>query len=900
MILPVRLLRDPVRRGAPSVLVLHYPAYAVALALGTAALAVSVLSARTFLDAADVALVHNQLDAVPVTAPADEQGRVRASVSDGSPPRVEDAVTREMRTLAGGGPTHEVRQPVAYLDARTKAAPYVVDPATGERTPGVLFAATGALEALVPAAGSPQPSGTGLWLPDTVAQRLHLAPGDQVGLQLATPGANPAPATVTLSGVYVTDETGAPRDHAGLWRRLTDQLPIWPSHLVPTTAQIPLVVADTNTFRGLAAGIREQTLVTWDVAPEADPARIADVQQLAESAASLRDDLDDKASDLSKETRHRGRNLVSLETGLPSMVVQARGGLRATDDGVAAVRVLAAGLSWLVVALAAVALLVRRRGERQVLVEQGRSTAELTVLTVVEAVVPVVAGLLVGWWATPPFVAAIVGPDGVAPRPGAAVLVGLVVLVTVGVASAADAFARHRRASGRTVVAAGRVPWRSAVLVLAAAGAIRAYRGGHGFDAVTAAFPLAAVAAAAIVVSTVATALLARLAARWLPESLGPRITVSRLARDPASATAFLAATIAFGAAAYGLLFHASADDAATDKVATQVGANSVFGVDDPVAAAAVAADLGDSTVVLHTVPRVGSFTGDRLFAVDATTFGSAALWSPRFAGPHLSDLTRELRVEPGAHAVPVVLAGSGEHVPASGTLARGDEWSVPYRVVDRIPGFAGSGRWQTVLVVDQQALLADAPPGALDTLEAELWSARDADTVTRAARAAGLAATLEATADEMRATHATLVARSWVTRYLQAFTVLALVLGLLVLAGLQRRDREQRRLQDRTLADLGHPRRLVSRAAGAALAVVALLGAVAGGLAAYAVTSSLATRLDPEPSLQPALVVTGAGQLLVAAVGFAAVALVLTLAGGAVEQWLGRSVSVNELLHDE
>ena len=65
----------------------------------------------------------------------------------------------------------------------------------------------------------------------------------------------------------------------------------------------------------------------------------------------------------------------------------------------------------------------------------------------------------------------------------------------------------------------------------------------------------------------------------------------------------------------------------------------------------------------------------------------------------------------------------------------------------------------------------------------------------------------------------------------------LALVLGLLVLAGLQRRDRELRRLQDRTLADLGHSRRLVSRAAGAALSLVALLGAAAGGAAAYAVT---------------------------------------------------------------
>ena len=83
---------------------------------------------------------------------------------------------------------------------------------------------------------------------------------------------------------------------------------------------------------------------------------------------------------------------------------------------------------------------------------------------------------------------------------------------------------------------------------------------------------------------------------------------------------------------------------------------------------------------------------------------------------------------------------------PRSGTLARGDAFSVPYRVVDRIAGFAGSGPSQTVLVVDQDALLALAPPGAIDTLEVELWSARDADTVTRAARSAGLVVSLEGT----------------------------------------------------------------------------------------------------------------------------------------------------------
>jgi hypothetical protein len=880
------------------VLVRHYPAYAVALALGSAALAVSVLSGRPFLDAADVALVRGQLDAVPATASADDQGRVRASVADGSPRRVEDAVTAAMGGLAGGGPTQVIRRPVSYLNPLDKATPYVVNPATGERTPGVVFEASGALEGLVPATGSPDPGGTGLWLPDSVATRLHLAAGDPVGLQLAAPGGNPQPATATVTGVYVTDEDGAPEDGSGVWGRIAAELPSWPDHVVPTTSQLPLLVADADTYRGLVAGVGELSLVTWDVQPAANPPRIADLARLNGSLDAMGEELKDPGSELREGIQHRGSNPVTISTGLETMVLETRAGLRATQDGVAAVRVLAAGLSWLVVALAAVALLVRRRGERQVLAEQGRSSLELTALSTVEAVVPVGFGLLVGWWASPPFVSAIVGADGVAPRPLDAALVGGVVLATVGVASATDALARHRRASGRTVIT--RVPWRSAVLAVAGAGAISAYRGGTGFDAVTAVFPLAAMGAAAIVVSAVATTLLGRLVRRWLPSRLGPRLALSRLARDPTSATAFVAATVAFGAAGYGLLFHASAADATTDKVATAVGAQSVFGVGDPVAAAAVAADTGDSTVVLRTIARVGGHTAGRLYAVDAATFAPAALWSPRFAGRELSELTRELRAGPDLDAVPVVLAGPGEHVPASGVLARGTDFEVPYRVVDRISGFAGSGPIRTILVVDQDALFALAPPGAIDTLQAELWSARDADTVARTARAAGLTFTLEATADEVRADHSALVARSWVTRYLQAFTGLALGIGLLVLAGLQRRDREQRRLQDRTLADLGHPRRLVSRAAGGALSVVALLGAAAGGIAAYAVTASLATRLDPAPTLPPGLVVTGTGQLLVAAVVFAAAALALTLGSAAAEQWLGRSRSVNELLHDE
>ena len=225
-----------------------------------------------------------------------------------------------MDQLEGGGPTQEIRQPVRYLDPRLKAAPYVVNPATGDRTPGAVFQATDALESLVPAAGSPEPGETGLWLPDSVATRLHLAAGDPVGLQLAVPGSDPAPVMATVTGVYVTDPDGAPEDPSGLWGRIIDQLPIWPSHLVPTTPQLPLLVADIDTYRAMVKGIRETTLVTWDVAPDADPLRLADLQRLDDSVEALRDELADSSSDFSEQVTHRGNIRVTLSTGLPDMI----------------------------------------------------------------------------------------------------------------------------------------------------------------------------------------------------------------------------------------------------------------------------------------------------------------------------------------------------------------------------------------------------------------------------------------------------------------------------------------------------------------------------------------------------------------------------------------------------
>ena len=390
----------------------------------------------------------------------------------------------------------------------------------------------------------------------------------------------------TVAGVYVTDPDGAPEDPTGLWRRLTDELPIWPSHLVPTT---PQRAAAGRRHRHLPSpgGRRsgEVSLVTWDVAPDADPARIADLS----AAPRL----------------HRCPARRAEGPGLrPPQAGQAPGDQpghpldRAADHGR---RTPAAGCSPPRRASPRCASSPRAcpgwsspwprsrcwyAGAASVRCWSSRAapSAELTALSLVEAMLPVGLGLLVGWWASPPFVVRHRGRR-TERRPGRldAVLVG-------------RRRARHgggglgRRRHGPASPRLGPRGDRGQP------GPVAQRRPGAGRRRSDQRLPRRhrsstrsrrrsrsrRWAPSAIVVSAVATTLLAWLVRRWLPRRLGPRLTLSRLARDPASAAAFLAATVAFGAAGYGLLFHASADDATTDKVATAVGANSVFGAERP------------------------------------------------------------------------------------------------------------------------------------------------------------------------------------------------------------------------------------------------------------------------------------------------------------------------------
>ena len=230
-----------------------------------------------------------------------------------------------MAALEGGGPTQVIRQPVGYLNPRSKPAPYVVNLATGERTPGVVFDATGALAALVPAAGSPEPGASGLWLPDSVADAAApRTPATRSALQLAAAGRQP--------GAGHGDGDRRLRDRCRRRARGPDR-PLGPTDRRAAPLARPRGGHDTA---AAAAGRGHRHLPdpggrhrassrsspgTWR------PTRARRGSRTSRGSPTpptvLRDELEDPSSDLYQQVKHRGSNPVSLSTGLPGMVAES-------------------------------------------------------------------------------------------------------------------------------------------------------------------------------------------------------------------------------------------------------------------------------------------------------------------------------------------------------------------------------------------------------------------------------------------------------------------------------------------------------------------------------------------------------------------------------------------------
>ena len=380
----------------------------------------------------------------------------------------------------------------------------------------------------------------------------------------------------------MTDGDGAPEDPTGLWTATSPtSCPPGPRTSSTRRRRSRCWSPTPTPTAPWSPAIGERSLDTWDVVPDADPVGIDDLHELVVSAGVLEAEVRDPGSELSQQINSEGPTTVTVFGGLPPMVDAARGRLLGHHPrrlrGPRGRRWGCPGWSsrwprspcW-----------SDAEASARCWWTQGRSSVELAALTLVE--VAGAGGPRAGGRALrQPTVRRAHRRRRRAPRSASAGhRAGRAAssLATIVVASFVDAFQRHRRASGRALVAGRPDP------VADRGGHPRRGRGGervrrrlglrHRHRAVPAG---GGGSGGACWCRSAAAALLARLARSLAPSTARARLTLSRLARDPSSSTAFLAATVAFGAVGYGLLFQVSADDAASDKVSARVGAHSVF-----------------------------------------------------------------------------------------------------------------------------------------------------------------------------------------------------------------------------------------------------------------------------------------------------------------------------------
>lgn len=905
---------DPVTTSAPLVL-RRYPALFVAVLVAAASVVYALAAAPALVVRSGDAALRAAIDAVPATAPAARRPGVRAVLPTSSA-AIERHVAAELTGLSGGADPVVSRIPTRYRDFFEQAVPRVTNPRTGDSEVIVPYSRDGAIDALQPVeqVTADPGAGSGVWIPDLVADALNLAPADRVEVSLDVGDERIGTTTVTVSGVYRTiDGDGRPADapDADLWNSIAVDLPSHPYRVPRDTDQVPLLVADEATFRSLVDAIGERTLLTWDVSLE--PTTLAAASALDREARRLSEEFFSPTGATNAPIRAETDGVVEVSGGLGPLVGQARSAQAATSDGVAAVRVLALGLSMVVVGLVAYATARRRSTERHVLLDGGRAPSAVALLTAVESLVPVAMGVALGWRLTQVTAGRLIpGPNPEAVPWVIAVWSGVAVVTLLAAGAFIDA---HRRVFvvERGVATNRRIAWRTP-LVLGAAAAVATIMVDPepSLGAVEAAAPILVLAATAALVGSMVTVAARRLTFRWSTSTITRRrlvgqLVVARIARDTSVLAVYVTVATSIGAVAFATTMSDGLERAVVDKARTRAAATStvripttaVFGPGLPTA-------LPDATAAVWTLPRV--FLRERetidVLAIDPRTFDRAVPDLPDDARSVIADHLAGTRHDDGA--LPAITVGS---VPPSGTMRRPSLWEIEYRVRARLttfPGVIGSDRRVIVsaahlfdrigpehapsssLVID-----SDDPDGAFGTV---LWSDRDIGDLTDELAALGIEFRNPTSVDEMLAAPEFL-ARGWIVRYASDAMVLAVVLGAVVLSGFAGRAMRHRQLQSRVLTELGHRRGAMGIAAVVELAAVGVFAAGVGTFGAWLSARVLTRAYEPMRAQRPSMTVDadGATALTVTVVLVVVAALTAALAASS-----ARRNPINEILRDE
>src|SRR4051812_4834040 len=863
------LSSPPLWRLAPwpraPLLGLRQPAAVLAVLVTSAILACAVASAPLFLSSARSAALQQQLAAQCAEAGWGQTGFGA---------RLLDQNGRSTG-IPAFGPQDDAALAAAWTQVGEQSRPVMLSGVAGVqdaagielRLPAAVFYRPGALDQ---GRWVERGTGSGVALPDSYATGAGIAVGDTITM---------AGRPVSVVGTYTDLFTYQPSDFWCDYREL---------YANDTSANTPppalALATDDAVFFDVAASTNGMSLrreVRMDAADTSvtEATDLVDRQTRAQAAAAAAADRPAEAGDPGTRLADAVDRAELVEGGLrgPVVPVAVAGAL------LALVLVAAAGSFWA----------DRRATGGRRLAARGVGPVPLAGKAALELGLPALVGAAVGWAAARLLTNSLGPADDLDPSATTAAITAAVAAFVVGLgAAAAIAGLRARGTAERPLGAAprwpARVPWE--VVLLLGAGwcwlllqtrdAVVSEGGVAQVNGLLVAFPLLAIAGAAVLLGRLLTALLPR-RRRWAghrPPAVF--LAVNRLsAARLATATLLVAVTLPVAVLGYTATLTASSQKTLDAKVGVQIGAGLVVQTLSRFAPTPAIDAVG--TFVVRYDGSVSARDGEggssgrrdvQVLAVDPADFAGTAFWDASFADEPLPELMAALTGPEVDGRLPVVAAG----LPAGDPDLRVGSTEVPAQVVATARVLPGRRADAPVVLVDADRL-PEISRNAGAARAAEVWTSGElGPAIDALTQAGGLRSRELEPAGVQQA--ANFLGIAWTFGYLSA---LAVFVGVIAVGGLllYLEARSRSRVSGYVMARrLGLSRATHLRSLLVELAGVAVTGLLLGGVLAAGAVVLVYRRLDvdrlrpPTPLLDvpwPALALSAA--VVVAVAGLAA-----------------------------
>lgn len=683
--------------------------------------------------------------------------------------------------------------------------------------------------------------GEGVWVPDTVANVLHVKAGGRITLE-----GFGTPVKARIAGIYRNLST-MPRTE--FWcgqERLIYSYSAFARRPPP-----PLILADRDTFLRIGNRLGEKgALVYWNVPIRAQGLTVTQAHQAAADIQAMVDKL-----------FRRGFGS-QIQFGLPFTADLASATEDSMRGSVETVSLAGRLVALIVIGAAGIYWVSRRRLEVGLLTARGASPSSLGVKVLLEALLVAIFAGAAGWLVALWLVRGL-GPspmlDANAPTSALHQVIWTVAvaLVLLAVIAALAVRKESEITVSRARQALSRAPWEVPVLLLAAASLyeILSRKPPHITDVRVPVKPDVLILLFPILFITGTAGVATRVLHRFLPglRSAGrgwsPALYLSsrRLSSAPQAAlTLLMVAALAIGILAYAGALTASQAASADAKAEVFVGSD-------------VAANLAVSRPLPGRLPfpatKVTRVTtgelmglphgtnGVDVLGIEPATFARVAYWDRTFADSSLEVLIEDLQSAPRR---PLPAIAVGDAIRPEGTIQVGTK-QVPYRVVGVARDFPGLHADQPMVVTTRQ-VLQDRDLHGIE----QLWAKGDSGPIL---------STLQETGSIIEGSEALAAETSqlpqftslrWGLGFLQALGVLT---GLIALGGilLYLESRQRAREISYALARrMGLSRRDHRLSVAFELAAMLAVGVVLGVALAWLAARLVYGKLDPMPLLPP------------------------------------------------